>query len=54
MPTIFGSSMIGDADGADDRPQRIEDRPGRQSAATTEGRRLTTGRGVAEHLAPST
>ena len=52
-PQFLGSSAIGDADGADDRPQRSEDRTGRQSAATTECRRLTTGRGRRRTPRPS-
>ena len=51
-PQFLGST-IGDADGADDCPQRSEDRTGRQPAATTEGRRLTTGRGRRRTPRPS-
>jgi hypothetical protein len=37
-PQFLGSSTTVDADGADDRPQRSEDRTGRRPAAATEGR----------------
>jgi hypothetical protein len=37
-PQFLGSRTIVDADGADDRPQRSEDRTGRRPAAATEGR----------------